>query len=287
MLRKNLCSIFIALGLILGLNSKVRAQSITSVKTPSLMLAYQWEEDVDLTGWLMSEKLDGVRAYWNGKELLSRQGNVFNTPKWFIKDFPDEALDGELWIGRQKFSEITSVVRKKLPGNGWKKIIYYVFDAPLANGGYEDRLQFLNQLIRKTSSQYIKIVKQQISRGNEHVKETLKQIESLGGEGLIVRKPGSKYHFGRSNDMLKVKTFHDMEAVVIGHIPGSGRNTGRLGSLLVELFDGTRFAMGSGFSDKDRKDPPPIGSIITFKYTGFTKSGIPRFASFLRIREDF
>jgi DNA ligase-1 len=113
------------------------------------------------------------------------------------------------------------------------------------------------------------------------------EIESLGGEGMMLRKPDSPYTVGRSYDSLKVKTHEDTEATVIRHLPGSGRNAGRLGSLLVELPNGIQFAIGTGFSDKERDNSPPVGSIITFKYYGFYKSGIPRFASFLRVREEF
>ncbi|MGR3219898.1 MAG: DNA ligase [Candidatus Anammoxibacter sp.] len=272
----------------LDVNYELRAQSINTnqnKKTP-VMLAYQWEDDIDVTGWWMSEKLDGVRAYWNGSELLSRSGNVFTAPEWFVKDFPDTALDGELWIGRQKFSETVSVVRKKNPGKDWKNVIYCVFDAPLIKGVFEERLDFLYAMTKENKLPFIKVVRQDICRGNNHVNETLKIVELAGGEGLILRKPGSLYQVGRSHDMLKVKSFHDMEAVVIALNMGSGRNEGRLGSLLVELPDGTQFSIGSGFTDPDRENPPAVGSVITFKYTGFTKSGIPKFTSFLCVRED-
>ncbi len=103
----------------------------------------------------------------------------------------------------------------------------------------------------------------------------------------MLRKPNSPYTVGRSYDLLKVKTFEDAEATVIKHLPGSGKHAGRLGALFVELPNGIQFALGTGFSDEVRNNPPPVGSIITFKYYGFHKSGIPRFASFLRVREKF
>jgi DNA ligase-1 len=79
-----------------------------------------------------------------------------------------------------------------------------------------------------------------------------------------------------------------MEAVVISHLAGQGRNEGKMGSLLVEL-PGTRttFKIGTGFSDEIRQNPPNIGTLITFKYFGFYQSGIPKFPSFLRIRDEF
>lgn len=103
----------------------------------------------------------------------------------------------------------------------------------------------------------------------------------------MLRKPNSSYEAGRSYNLLKVKTYEDAEATVIAHLPGKGKHSGRLGALLVKLPNGIQFAVGSGFSDLERENPPPIGSIITFKYYGYHKSGIPRFASFLRVREKF
>jgi DNA ligase-1 len=120
-----------------------------------------------------------------------------------------------------------------------------------------------------------------------HLRRKLGEIESLGGEGLMLRKPNSQYTVGRSYDLLKVKTFEDAEATVIKHLPGSGKHSGRLGALQVELPSGIQFAIGTGFTDQERENPPPVGSIITFKYYGFHESGIPRFASFLRVREVF
>ncbi|MGR3176568.1 MAG: DNA ligase, partial [Candidatus Anammoxibacter sp.] len=198
---------------------ELSAQSVNTSqeKKVPVMLAYQWEGDIDVTGWWMSEKLDGVRAYWDGRGLLSRSGNVFNAPGWFIEGFPDTALDGELWISRRKFQETVSIVRKKNPGNDWKNIIYCVFDAPLIEGGFEERLKFLYLMTKENKLPFIKVVKQEICRGNSHVNETLKAVELSGGEGLILRKPGSLYQVGRSHDMLKVKSFHDMEATVTGY----------------------------------------------------------------------
>ena len=235
----------------------------------------------------MSEKLDGVRGYWTGKELISRSGHVFHAPKWFINNFPPTALDGELWIGRQQFSELVGILRRKQPGTGWEKVRYLLFDAPEAEGGFEKRLDFARRWFKEHKTPHVEVLKQQICENEMHLRRTLRKIESLGGEGLMLRKPGSSYTVGRSYDLLKVKTFKDEEAKVISHLPGSGKHAGRLGALLVELPNGIQFAIGTGFTDKERENPPPVGSIITFKYYGFHESGIPRFASFLRIREDF
>jgi DNA ligase-1 len=252
-----------------------------------VMLAHRWDQKVDIKGWWMSEKLDGVRGYWTGKELVSRSGNPFHVPKWFTRNFPSTSLDGELWIGRQQFSELVSIVRRKSDNAEWKKVRYLIFDAPQIEGGFEKRLDFAHRWFQEHPNPFAGVIKQQICESEKHLRRKLMEIESLGGEGMMLRKPDSPYTVGRSYDSLKVKTHEDTEATVIRHLPGSGRNAGRLGSLLVELPNGIQFAIGTGFSDKERDNPPPVGSIITFKYYGFYKSGIPRFASFLRVREEF
>jgi len=254
---------------------------------PAVMLAMKWEPGMEISGWFMSEKLDGVRACWNGKNLISRTGKIFSAPAWFTEDFPAIVLDGELWVGRQQFSDALSVVRRKLPHDGWKNIIYMIFEAPQAPGGFEERIELAQRWFLEHPTPYADVINQEICRDEKHLLQRLREVEDLNGEGLILRKPGSAYVAGRSHFMLKVKTFSEAEAVVMKHLPGNGRNKGRLGSILVELPDGKRFAIGSGFSDEDRLNPPPIGSTITFKHQGFTKNGIPRFAFFKAVREDY
>ncbi len=252
-----------------------------------VMLAHRWDQKVDIKGWWMSEKLDGVRGYWTGKKLISRSGNTFHVPKWFTKNFPSTSLDGELWLGRQQFSELVSIVRRKIPDANWKRVRYLIFDAPQVEGGFEERLESARVWFRQHANPHVEVLKQQICENEEHLRRKLREIESLGGEGMMLRKPNSPYEVGRSYNLLKVKTHEDAEATVIKYLPGSGKHAGRLGALLVELPNGIQFAIGTGFSDQERDNPPPVGSIITFKYYGYHKSGIPRFASFLRIREEF
>ncbi len=255
--------------------------------TPKAMLAKKWEPGMNVSDWLMSEKFDGVRAYWDGKGLFSRTGRIFHSPLWFTDGFPPFALDGELWIGRKRFSDTLSIVREKKPHEGWQNIRYMIFDAPETSGGFEQRMKVAQKWFKAHPSLYTIVIEQEICRNEEHLMQRLKEIESLNGEGIILRKSGSSYVNRRTNAMLKVKSFSEAEAVVVEHIPGAGRNKGRLGSILVELADGKRFAIGSGFSDYERHNPPSIGSLITFKHYGFTESGIPRFASFKGIRADY
>jgi DNA ligase-1 len=250
-------------------------------EAPPLLLAHKWEMDIALEGWWMSEKLDGVRAFWDGTQFISRLGNVFHAPAWFIADLPKTALDGELWGGRKTFQKTVGIVKRQDGPPEWKTIRYLVFDAPKHGGTFEERLKHLEEVALEGKLQYARMHPHQLCRDVAHLKEELARVEALGGEGLMLRKPGSKYKAGRSFTLLKVKTFHDAEAKVIDHVAGMGKHKGRLGALLVELEDGTRFNVGTGFSDKERENPAKIGSIITFRYQELSDGGVPRFPSYV------
>jgi DNA ligase 1 len=253
---------------------------------PGLLLAQSWTNDIDLAGWWMSEKLDGVRAYWDGHQFLSRQGNLFYAPDWFIEHLPETPLDGELWLARKSFQRTVSIVRRQDKSDLWRELAYVVFDAPAVNETFEQRLEFLRDALAESKSVFVRVLEQERCRGVDHLGEELARIDALGGEGLMVRQPGSRYEAGRSATLLKIKRFHDAEARVIGHLPGAGRHKGRLGALDVELADGTRFSVGTGFSDAQRENPPAVGSLITFRYQELSDRGVPRFPSFVRLRRD-
>ena len=250
------------------------------------MLPEVYGNDMDVVGWLMSEKLDGVRGYWDGKRLLSKTGHPFYPPAEFLRDFPPFALEGEIWGGRGTFEKTVSIVKQQQPHDGWLGLRFAVFDVPRAPGIFVSRLQQAKSWFADHPTPFAFVIPQKNIREKKDLKNELARVEKLGGEGLIVRRPDTLYVQGRSRDILKVKSFYDMEAVVIGHIPGKGRNLGRLGSLLVELPNKIRFKIGTGFSDAERSDPPAIGDVITFKYYGLYKSGRPKFPSFMRIRTD-
>jgi DNA ligase-1 len=254
---------------------------------PPLLLAHKWETDTDLTGWWLSEKLDGVRAYWDGKQFLSRLGNKFHPPRWFVEKLPAHPLDGELWGGRKLFQRTVGIVKRQDESPLWKELLYVVFDAPAHSGTFEERMAHLKGLfVDDSGSTYVRVHEHFPCEGQEHLKRELARVEALGGEGLMARKPGSKYEAGRSSTLLKVKSFHDAEARVIGHAAGAGRHKGRLGALVVELADGTKFNVGTGFSDAERASPPPVGSLITFRYQELSDGGVPRFPSYVGVRID-
>jgi DNA ligase-1 len=234
----------------------------------------------------MSEKLDGIRAYWDGEGFISRLGNKFYAPDWFIADLPADTLDGELWVGRKMFQRTTSIVRSGAQSDEWKQVTYVVFDAPEARGGFEQRLEHIAKVMKRADAPHARYLEHVKCEGMDHLKEELKRVEALGGEGLMLRQPGSKYIPGRSTTLLKVKTFHDAEAKVIDHAPGTGKHKGRLGALVVTLPDGVRFNVGTGFSDAERENPPKIGSVITFRYQELSNDGVPRFPSYVGERLD-
>ncbi len=253
---------------------------------PPVLLAESWDNAADLSGWWMSEKLDGVRAYWDGKQFLSRQGNIYHAPEWFIEGLPSVPLDGELWIDRKKFQRTVSVVRRQDKSDLWKEVKFLIFDAPAASGVFEERVKFLKDILAKAQTKFVHAHEHTLCKNLECLRAELTRVEALGGEGLMLRQPGSKYVAGRSSTLLKVKTFHDAEAVVIGHQAGAGRHQGRLGALLVRLPNGTQFAIGTGFSDRERDNPPAVGASVTFRYQELSDAGVPRFPSWVGVRVD-
>ena len=253
---------------------------------PPLLLAESWDNAADLSDWWMSEKLDGVRAYWDGKQFLSRQGNLYHAPDWFIEGLPSVPLDGELWIDRKKFQRTVSIVRRQDKNDLWNEVRFLIFDAPAATGGFEDRLAFLANMLAKNAVKFARQHPHERCKNLEALRAELRRIESLGGEGLMLRQPGSQYVAGRSTTLLKVKTFHDAEAIVVGHQAGAGRHKGRMGALLVRLPDGTDFSIGTGFSDRERENPPGVGATVTFRYQELSEAGVPRFPSWVGVRHD-
>lgn len=251
-----------------------------------LLLAESWTDATDPTGWWVSEKLDGLRAYWDGKQFLSRLNNIFHAPDWFTAGLPVTPLDGELWIGRGQFQRTSGLVRRQDKADTWKELKYVVFDAPKADGPFEERMGWLGEAVPQWGNEYLTLHPQAVCEGLEQLVGELDRVIGLGGEGLMLRKPGSKYEFSRSSTLLKVKRFNDAEAVVVGHEAGKGRHKGRLGAVVAELPGGKRFNIGTGFSDKQRENPPPVGSVVTFKYQELTEAGVPRFPVFVGVRID-
>ena len=246
---------------------------------PKLFLLNNYTQDTNVTSWYMSEKLDGVRAYWDGKKLISRNGKIFNPPTFFIKDFPNHKLDGELWTKRVDFSNISSIVNTKKTNNRWQNLTYNIFEVPNAKGNLIERLHVAKE------TKYIKIIKQIKVKNKEHLKKFLKSVENKGGEGVVVRDGSLSYYTGRDKNALKVKSYVDEECTVVKHNKGKGKYKDKLGSLSCLMQNGLTIKIGTGFNDVQRKKPPKINAIITFKYYGLTSKGKPRFPVFLHVRD--
>ena len=249
---------------------------------------------MDPRGWWLSEKLDGVRCILNNGRLFTRTGKRIEAPRFFLQGLPKGRIfDGELYGTRGNFDKISGIVRKKIPVDAeWRRFIrYMIFDVVDDALDFEARQEILHQAVRlqpRTGGDppICEIVRQTVCSDKAHLKKELTAIEIGGGEGLILRRPNSKYVFKRSSSLLKVKSFHDLDARVVEHQGGKGRNEARLGALVCELPDGTRFRCGTGFTDKQRENPPPLGSWVVVKYFELTKKGVPRFPTFVGTRAE-
>lgn len=254
-------------------------------QAPAILLAQIYHDDIQVQDYLVSEKLDGMRAIWDGQQLTTRQGHPIHAPAWFTQAFPATPLDGELWLGRGQFETLSSTVRQTRPNDAaWRQVAYYVFELPDAAGDFSQRAQQIIQVVKQARSPYLKSLPQFRVKDRQALKRTLAQIVAKRGEGLMLHRADAPYLTGRSQVLLKLKPQLDAEAKVIAHLPGKGKYQGKMGALLVETPTGIRFKLGTGFSDAERAHPPPIGCQVTYTYRDVTNTGKPKFASFLRIR---
>lgn len=254
---------------------------------PPVSLAQTYREGVDVAAYWVSEKLDGVYAHWDGNALVSRAGNRFRAPPWFVAGFPPQPLAGELWMGRGTFDTVSGVVRRKTPDDAaWRQVRFMVFDLPAHPEDFTGRLRRLEEIFATLESSSIGLVEQRRVASHDALMALLDAVVEQGGEGLMLRRAASPHRASRSADLLKLKRFNDAEAIVMAHLPGKGKYAGMLGALLLAMPDGRRFRVGTGFTDEQRKTPPPLGATVTYKHYGHTSTGLPRFASFLRVRDE-
>ena len=254
---------------------------------PALLLAQVYRPGLPLQDYWVSEKYDGVRGFWDGRTLRTRGGETVQAPAWFTAGWPEVPMDGELWAGRGRFSHAQSTTRQQQPGDvAWRQMRFMVFDLPGDKGTFDQRLPALNTLVEELRQPWVQAVPQQRVANDAALQALLHRTVRAGGEGLMLHRGASMYRAGRSDDLIKVKTHEDTEARVVAHLPGKGRHAGRMGALLVEMPSGQRFRLGAGFSDADRERPPPVGSWVTYRFRGTHDGGLPRFASFVRERED-
>lgn len=251
-----------------------------------LMLAKKYHDDIDITQYFVSEKLDGVRARWDGKNLISRGGHRFAAPDWFVAGFPKNTMDGELWIARGQYEKTSSIVSRFSPHDGWHRVRFMMFDLPLHGGAFKQRVMAMRDLAKQSNPAFLGAVDQLELDSNKTLMQLLDKVIAMDGEGLMLHRKTACYKSGRSDNLLKLKRFDDAEALVIGHKPGMGKYKGMTGSLQVKLGNGKIFYIGSGLDDSQRKNPPPVGALITFRHQSFTKNNIPRFPVFIRVRAE-
>jgi DNA ligase-1 len=253
---------------------------------PSLMLADVYRPGMSLHDYWVSEKYDGVRGYWDGKQLWTRGGERIVAPAWFTAPLPKQPLDGELWVGRGQFARAVSTVRSQTPNDiAWREMHFMVFDLPAQGGDFSTRLAVLRKLLPITDAPWVVVVPQERATTHAALQALLDKTVKMGGEGLMLHRGSSPYRGERNSDLLKVKPYEDAEARVVEHVPGKGKHSGRLGALVVETADGKRFKLGTGLTDAERENPPAVGSWVTYRYNGTTAKGLPRFARFMRVRE--
>lgn len=250
----------------------------------NLTLAEEYSDEQSLNGYWYSEKLDGIRAFWTGKELLTRKGNKIMLPDWFMAKLPDIAVEGELWAGRGGFYKVQQTVLVSRPSDSaWKDIRFMLFDIPGSKETYRQRYKKLLELDAVIKTEFVDVVRQHILDSSQQLLQLLNEADKNGAEGLMLRNPDSVYHYGRSKDLIKLKKHQDDEAMVVGYRAGKGKYAGMTGSLLVQQKNGKQFYIGSGLSDQLRINPPAIGEVIMFRFNGFTSNGLPRFARFVRV----
>ena len=268
------------------------------MRPPALLLAREWPVGADPGGFLVSEKFDGVRALWDGGALRFRSGRVIAAPAWFTARLPAQPLDGELWLGRGQFEALSGLVRQAQPDDAaWRRVQYQVFELPAAGGRFDERARALRQLcsgqawpaLQAVLQQAVPqpavlqpAVPQQVAPGAAWLAERLAEVLAADGEGLVLHRADAPQATGRGPWLFKHKPLHDAEALVLAHLPGQGKFAGQLGALQVRTDAGVDLAIGTGFGDADRADPPPVGARITFTHRGYTAGGVPRFASYLR-----
>lgn len=259
--------------------------AVWAAPPPPVELVDVYHGGVDLSRYWVSEKFDGVRGYWDGHQLLTRGGTIVHVPAWFTRNWPKTPMDGELWAGYGRFARASAIVRTaEADDPAWREISYRVFDLPAHGGDFDVRVPAIRAVVAAIGDPWVVAVRQFHVHDAAALHTALQRVLDKGGEGLVLHRGDVPYRAGRGFGLLKVKPYEDAEAKVVAIRPGGGRLKGLMGAIEVRTPDGRRFAIGSGFSDAQRAHPPAIGSWVTYRFNGLTKSGLPRFVRFLRMR---
>lgn len=279
---------FSAIAWLLGLLLCLPVAPPATSAPPALMLARDLGSTrIDVPAYYVSEKYDGVRARWDGRALWTRGGSRIVAPTEFTAGWPGTPMDGELWIARGQFDRVSGIVRStRADAAAWAEVRFMVFDLPAHPGTFGERVEAMHALVARAGHAQLRMVEQTRVATRASLDARLAAVVAAGGEGLMLHHADARYGVGRSNALFKLKPHDDAEARVVAHAPGNGKYTGMLGALIVEHHDGRQFRIGSGFSDAQRADPPPPGTWVTYRYNGLTSTGLPRFARFLRVRDE-
>jgi DNA ligase-1 len=270
---------------LIGVLLVLLAGALAAAEPPPVTLAERYDGQTDLADYWVSEKYDGVRGYWTGTSLITRGGTPIDPPAWFTAGWPDTPMDGELWIDYGEFARVSGILRTHdAQDSDWRQISYRVFDLPAHGGDFDKRVPAIRETVAAIDQPWVVAIRQFKVEDAAALDVALDAVLARGGEGLILHRGDAPYRSGRSDDLLKLKPYDDAEAIVTAINPGQGRLEGLMGSLDVRTPDGREFAIGSGFTDAERAEPPPVGSWITYRYNGETATGLPRFARFLRRR---
>ncbi|PUE28848.1 DNA ligase [Limnohabitans sp. Jir61] len=269
----------------LGCFGSLASLPALATQPPALWLANPYQGNEELSDYWVSEKFDGIRGYWDGRQLLSRSGKTLNPPTWFVQAWPKQPFEGELWAGLGQFEQAASVIQQKqAPDSSWRAMRFMVFDANTSPQAFTDRIVRYQSLVKQIGKPWVQAVPQSKVPSHAALKAILSKTVQADGEGLVLHRGSSLYQSGRNSDVLKFKSHEDAEAKVIALESGQGKHAQRLGALMVETPQGMRFKLGTGFTDAQRENPPAVGQWVTYSYRGLTDKGVPRFASFVRIR---
>ncbi|MCL1124179.1 DNA ligase [Shewanella surugensis] len=253
---------------------------------PPIQLATDMPEDINVSDYLISEKLDGVRGYWDGSALYTRSGNMISVPVWFSRDFPAYPLDGELWLGRNRFHKMLSLIKQTNPDPQlWRSVRFMVFDLPASTQRFNLRYHVMQAQLKGLSA-FLEVIPQYTLKSQKELDTLFIKTIELGGEGLMLHEKTALYQIGRSNKIIKLKPIDEAKAKVVGYQAGKGKFSGMMGALLVTMPNGKPFKLGTGFSDAQRQNPPKMGTQVIYQYRGVTHKGIPRFASFLSVSSE-
>jgi len=262
-------------------------------------------------------KLDGIRCFAvvsKGQALLyARSGklitNFDETIGSDLSVLQDGCYDGEI-MGEDFISLMRQAYRKDNTDVSTSYLALFDFvsvdewSTRITSISTEDRYSELVRRVHGVSPdsvaqglpllrkpKYLKVVQRQYceSRYNK-IKEMHDVYVAEGYEGAMIKDLDAPYKFGRGFEVMKLKNFHDVDLNIVRLLEGTGRHSGKLGSVVV-VYNGVEVQVGSGFSDSLREaiwndSSSFIGRIIEVRYQEVTPDGSLRFPTFVCFRND-